>query len=46
MDEWIFLCQNREGASIEFVIWHNSDNDGNLLYLRNMKKIKWRKVEY
>ena len=46
MDEWIFLCENREGSSIEFVILHNSDYDGNLLYLRNMKKIKWRKVEY
>ncbi|MDA3917193.1 MAG: hypothetical protein PF690_09495 [Deltaproteobacteria bacterium] len=46
MVEWIFLCKNREGASIEFVIIHNSDHDGNLLYLRNMKKIKWRKVEY
>ncbi len=46
MDEWIFLCQDREGTAIEFVIWHNSDHDGNLLYLRNMKKIKWRKVEY
>jgi hypothetical protein len=46
MDEWIFLCKNKEGTSIEFGIWYNSDPDGNLLYLRNMKKIKWRKVEY
>lgn len=46
MDEWTFLCQDREGTAIEFVIWHNSDHDYNLLYLRNMKKIKWRKVEY
>ena len=46
MDEWIFLCQDREGTSIEFVILHNSDHDYNLLYLRNMKKIKWHKVEY
>jgi len=46
MDEWIFLCQNMEGDLIEFAIFYNSDHDGNILYLRNMKEIKWRKVEY
>lgn len=44
MDEWIFLCHDREGVPFEFVIFYNSEFNKNLLKLRNMEKIKWRKL--